>query len=136
MKQMNCPLNGVRNIQEFAHGGEVVAQPDPNRCTDAEWAEYIFMEVDDNQKNINNNFMGAFNSSVLNNNILARLGRGNSPDKSFIPSGTTGRLTRRYFGPVNINKLRIRLLDEFGRVVPMNNMDYSFLLKFECLYEV
>lgn len=44
MKQMNCPLNGVRNIQEFAHGGEVVAQPDPNRCTDAEWAEYIFME--------------------------------------------------------------------------------------------
>jgi len=98
--------------------------------------EYIFMEVDDNQKNINNNFIGAFNSSVLNNNILARLGRGNSPDKSFIPSGTTGRLTRRYFGPVNINKLRIRLLDEFGRVVPMNNMDYSFLLKFECLYEV
>ena len=36
MKQMNCPLNGLRNIQEFAHGGEVVDQPDPNRCSDAE----------------------------------------------------------------------------------------------------
>lgn len=44
MKQMQCPLNGWRNIQEFAHGGEVVTEPDPNRCTDAEWAEYIFME--------------------------------------------------------------------------------------------
>ena len=44
MKQMQCPLNGWRNIQEFAHGGEVVSEPDPNRCTDAEWAEYMFIE--------------------------------------------------------------------------------------------
>ena len=44
MKQMQCPLNGWRNIQEFAHGGDVVAEPDPNRCSDAEWAEFVFME--------------------------------------------------------------------------------------------
>ena len=44
MKQLNCPLNGLRNIQEFAHGGDVVAEPDPNRCSDAEWAEFVFME--------------------------------------------------------------------------------------------
>jgi len=44
MKQLLCPLNGLRNIQEFAHGGEVVDQPDPNRCSDQEWADFIFME--------------------------------------------------------------------------------------------
>ncbi len=44
MKQLLCPLNGLRNIQEFAHGGEVVDQPDPNRCSDGEWAEFVFME--------------------------------------------------------------------------------------------
>ncbi len=45
MKQLLCPLNGLRNIQEFAHGGELVAQPDPNRCSDAEWSEFVFMEA-------------------------------------------------------------------------------------------
>ncbi len=44
MKIMNCPLNGPRNISEFAHGGEVVAQPDPHNCTNDEWAEYVFFE--------------------------------------------------------------------------------------------
>ena len=44
MKIMTCPLNGPRNISEFIYGGEVVAMPDPNRSTDAEWADYVFLE--------------------------------------------------------------------------------------------
>ena len=44
MKLMTCPLNGVRNISEFVYGGEVSDMPDPNTCSEREWAEYIFME--------------------------------------------------------------------------------------------
>lgn len=44
MKIMHCPLNGPRNITEFAYGGEVKPMPDPASCTDAEWAEYVFFE--------------------------------------------------------------------------------------------
>ena len=44
MKTMTCPLNGVRNISEFVCGGEVRAMPDPASGTDAEWADYVFME--------------------------------------------------------------------------------------------
>ena len=44
MKIMTCPLNGPRNISEFAYGGEVVAEPDPDTCSDAEWAEHVFLE--------------------------------------------------------------------------------------------
>ncbi|MGD9538570.1 MAG: sarcosine oxidase subunit delta [Alphaproteobacteria bacterium] len=44
MKIINCPLNGPRNAQEFVHGGEVVAMPDPNGCSDAEWADFVFLE--------------------------------------------------------------------------------------------
>lgn len=44
MKLMRCPLNGLRNISEFRHGGEVVPQPDASECSDAEWADYVFME--------------------------------------------------------------------------------------------
>jgi sarcosine oxidase subunit delta len=39
---MYCPLNGPRNITEFQYGGEVRAMPDPGRCSDLEWARYLF----------------------------------------------------------------------------------------------
>jgi sarcosine oxidase subunit delta len=44
MKILNCPLNGPRNISEFAWGGEVKDMPDPARCSDADWADYVFIE--------------------------------------------------------------------------------------------
>ena len=44
MKIMTCPLNGPRNISEFAYGGEVVTEPDPATCGDAEWTAYVFFE--------------------------------------------------------------------------------------------
>ncbi len=44
MKIMNCPLNGPRNIFEFAYGGEVVTPPDSAHASDEEWAAFVFME--------------------------------------------------------------------------------------------
>ena len=38
------------------------------------------------------------------------------------------------FGPVNIEKMRITLYDEYGRQVILNNMDWSCALMFECMY--
>ena len=43
MKTLDCPLNGPRNISEFAYGGEVQEMP----AVDAgvrDWAEYVFIE--------------------------------------------------------------------------------------------
>ncbi len=44
MKIMHCPLNGPRNISEFTYGGEVEAHPDPHRCSNAEWADFVLLE--------------------------------------------------------------------------------------------
>ena len=44
MKIMPCPLNGPRNIQEFICAGPVEPHPDPNLCTDDEWAVFVLME--------------------------------------------------------------------------------------------
>ena len=42
MKLLNCPLNGPRPVLEFAYGGEVRTMPDPDRASDAEWADYVW----------------------------------------------------------------------------------------------
>ena len=42
---------------------------------------------------------------------------------------------RRYTGPINISKLHIKILDKFGNIIDLNNMDYSITLELEILYE-
>ena len=43
--------------------------------------------------------------------------------------------TRIYNGPVTLKKMHIRILDKFGNVIDLNNMDFSFTLELELLYE-
>lgn len=42
MKILECPINGRRPLQEFRYGGELRPMPDPEACTDAEWADHVF----------------------------------------------------------------------------------------------
>jgi sarcosine oxidase subunit delta len=42
MKLIPCPLNGPRPADEFVYGGEVRTAPDPQQCSDAEWARHVF----------------------------------------------------------------------------------------------
>ena len=41
MKLLNCPINGLRPLQEFSFGGEFRAMPNAD-CSDSEWASYVF----------------------------------------------------------------------------------------------
>ncbi len=43
MKILTCPLNGPRNISEFACGGEVTVQHDPRDLEDSAWADHVFL---------------------------------------------------------------------------------------------
>jgi sarcosine oxidase subunit delta len=43
MKILDCPLNGPRNISEFACLGEVKEMPEPGAGA-AEWSNFVFME--------------------------------------------------------------------------------------------
>ena len=42
---------------------------------------------------------------------------------------------RRYNGPVNLSRFQIKLLDHFGSLIDLNNMDYSITIELEILYE-
>ena len=47
MLLITCPYCGPRSEQEFAYGGEahIVRPADPDRLSDAEWADYLFMRT-------------------------------------------------------------------------------------------
>ena len=98
---------------------------------------YLYLVVDDHNNNVNNGFYSAFNSSLLNNNILARI----SLQSNLFTVQMSNNLNvvtnpREYFGPVNIQNINIQLLDEYGRVIDLNNMDYSFCLTLITAYDV
>jgi hypothetical protein len=99
--------------------------------------KYIYLVVDDFNNSVNDGFYGAFNSSILNKNILARISLQGSVF-SFLSQSNFLLITtpRQYFGPVDIQKLQIQLLDEYGRILNLNNMDYSFCLTFQTIYDL
>jgi hypothetical protein len=43
---------------------------------------------------------------------------------------------RKYFGPVNITKLKIQLLNDHGDVINLNGKDWSFSFSFDYLYNI
>lgn len=93
-------------------------------------ASYLYLAIDD-YNNANNTFFSAFNESLLNKNILARIAVQSSVAAA-ITFSNIGLVTtpREYYGPVNIEKMQIQMLDEYGRIINLNNMDYSFCLSF------
>jgi hypothetical protein len=98
---------------------------------------YIYLVIDDFNNNVLDGFYGAFNSSVLNKNILARISlQGSVFD--YLSKDNFNLITtpRQYFGPVDIQKLQVQLLDEYGRILDLNNMDYSFCLTFQTIYDL
>ena len=105
------------------------------------YPRYIYIALDDYQSSSQNNFAIASDSIVAPNiitriNILSLL-----EEKTAFKQGAYAgdiyynhKHIREYFGPTSINKLKIQLLDEYGRLFSLNNMDWSFIITFECLY--
>jgi hypothetical protein len=100
-------------------------------------SKYIFLVVDDFNNSVVNGYYNAFSNSILNNNILARISLTANPFNILQNSNySITTLPRLYFGPVNLQNLHIMLLDEYGRVFDLNNMDYSICLNLTTIYDV
>jgi len=98
---------------------------------------YLYLVVDDYNNSVNNNFFSAFNSSILNKNILARIST-HSLTFNILEQSNLNIITtpREYFGPVNLNAMNIQLLDEYGRIIDLNNMDFSFCVTLTTVYDL
>ena len=104
---------------------------------------YGFLAIDDFNNNANDYYMSVFSSSVSVPNIVAKVNftEYNQAVGAFQAAqgeSTSNAINRekRYFGPVNIQKMKITLYDDLGRVLDLNNMDWSLELAFECVYSM
>ena len=92
--------------------------------------KYIYFVVNDyNANQFTSSFISAFNSLTLNKNILARVPL-TSTNFGFevINIMNVVSTPREYANPITINKLSIQIMDEFGRILDLNNMNVSFCL--------
>ena len=106
----------------------------PESPADFTGTKFFLIEVNDFNNNSIQSFYypSTFNSMKLKdllgkipNNVLATI----LFEDSFGPTNPT----RYYQGPVNIEKLHIRLLDEHGVVVDLNSVDFTLTFELEVL---
>lgn len=114
---------------DFFYLADSIIEPKNNR--------YIYLSVDDFNKNSNNPFVSIFNQSILNDDILARISiKGSHFNMLLDNEMTIVSEPRIYFGPVDIQRLRIRLYDEHGRILQMNHTNFSFCLTIKVMYDL
>ncbi len=104
---------------------------------------YGYLSIDDFNKNANDYFVSVFANSISVPNIISRVNFTQFFQLIGAFQAAQGEATsnainreKRFFGPVTIQKLRITLYDDLGRVLDLNNMDWALELAFECVYSM
>lgn len=98
---------------------------------------YLFLVVDEFRQSNPNSFVSPLSNFLLSKNVLARitLNPAYYPFGSIITANTFNGLLlsdqRMYSGNVDLQKLNIQLVDEWGNIVDLNQLDFSFCLEIE-----
>ena len=130
----------VANLELNPPQPDVISAVSPGICH-ISYPRYLYIGLDDFQTSSRNYFAVASPSTIAPN-IIARINilsclEDKTAFKSAASPGDylyTNKHVREYFGPTNIKKLKIQILDEFGRNFSINNMDWSFVASWECFY--
>ena len=98
---------------------------------------YLYLAIDDFNNNVNNHFISAFNQSILSPNILARISvKGSYFSLMMETDLLLSTQPRKYFGPVDIQKLHVQVYDDHGRILDTNNSNFSCCILFKMLYDL
>jgi len=97
---------------------------------------YIFLEIDDYHNNFpTNTFVSTNTNSYIGKNILARIVLTSGANTIITDNAGDGILKKReYFGPIKLEKFRIRVLNRYGDVIDIHQNDFSFVLELKQLY--
>jgi len=97
---------------------------------------YLYFCLDDYNKSQYNSIIGILSNSLINNNVLAVVPMSaNYFSYHFDNTSDNIEKKREYFGPINLVKLSVKLLDEFGESIDLNGQHFSFSLELETAYD-
>lgn len=99
---------------------------------------YFYLALDDYNNNVNNQFIPIYkNATTLTSSILSKISvRGSYFSLLMENDLNITTEPRTYFGPVNIQKMQIYLLDDHGRLLDMTQGNFSFTLLIKRLYDL
>ena len=126
-------LGWIMGFRDIMYSGTYVFKGEG--IYDSGGTRYFYLVVNDYNKNVNDFIIGNLKSSYLNKNILAKIPVIKGKFSMLYNEVECKNTQKRdYFGPVNIERLNIQLLDEWGDIINLNHMDFSIYLSFKMLY--
>ena len=99
-------------------------------------SNYFFLSINDFQQNVSSNFVSSFDDQKIPTNTLARVSIDDLSRIVIFNGGENNASPeRKYFGPCDIGRVDIELVDKFGRTIDTDNTDFSFAITFKCAYD-
>jgi hypothetical protein len=129
-----CKLGRVLGFTKRKYSGQNTYTSETAVNTNIAFS-YLFLAIDDFQNNSPSSFISVFQKNTISNSVLARIQLNSSSSSSSSSDISFISEPRKYFGPIDITKLQIKLLDAYGRVLDMNGSDYSFCLLLHLIYD-
>lgn len=113
---------------------QIVLPSAPRTITQAQL--YTINEINKNNNNLTNYLAKAPTSSDILAIIPIKTSVGVPTGSLLVEfSGSLQNISRTYFGPVNIERMAVKLLDDKGNILNLNGNDWCFTLICECLYQ-
>jgi len=114
------------------HAASVTAESAPNFNT----VRYLYLVVDEFSSSFPNSFLAPLDQYMLNKKILARICvLGSSPYGTVLSGNEANGVlvsdVRTYQGKIDIQKLSVQLVNEWGVPVNLQGLDFSFALEIE-----
>lgn len=131
------PINGLLiagKYQEDYTSTQIVLPSAPRTLTNAQL--YTINSINSNNNNLTNYLAKAPTSSDILAIIPVKTSVGVPTGSLLVEfSGSLQDSSRTYFGPVNIERMAVKLLDDKGNVLNLNGNDWCVTLVCECLYQ-
>jgi hypothetical protein len=99
--------------------------------------KYLYLALDEFSNGNQNSFASQMSSSLINKNILAKIVLNKTTYDFGTILGTNANIgnllsdIRSYNGKIDIQKLKLQLLNEYGNVVNLNGADFSVGIQIE-----
>jgi len=113
---------------------QIVLPSAPRTLTQAQI--YTINEINKNKNNLTNYLAKAPTSSDILAIVPVKTSTGVPTGSLLVDfSGSLQDSARIYFGPVNIDRMAVKLLDDKGNILNLNGNDWCVTLVCECLYQ-